>query len=165
MLIEALLRAARILKSQPGYTMPLARLHAQLVKEFGAHAGSYGQIYQQLQRRTDSFLILDSPKRIAGTDGWPGAVREAYESVLDNAGLGSCVRVTLTEPPPDPQAADLLAALNSTVAELMTAQEPDPALRNFVERATEQLTEINSVILNAAANHPTTPAPDLLPAE
>jgi hypothetical protein len=160
MLIEVVLRAAHILKSQPGYTMPLARLHAQLVKELGPHAGSYGQIYQQLHRRADSFLILDSPKKLAGTDSWPGAVREAYESALDHAGLGCCVRVTLTEAPPDRQATDILAALNLTMAELVMAQGQEPTVRDFVERAAEQLAEVSNVMLAAAATQPTIPARD-----
>ena len=77
MLIDAVLRAARILQTIPGSSMPLVRLHAQLVRELGPAVGSYGEIYQQLKKRTDSFIVVDEARVLAGADGWPGVVREA----------------------------------------------------------------------------------------
>jgi hypothetical protein len=160
MIIEAVLRAARILKTQPGYTMPLARLHAQLVRELGPEAGTYRQIYQQLEKRADSFMVFDSARRLGGTEIWPSAVREEYNHALDDAGFGCCVRVTLTEAVPQAEADSLIAALNNTMAELLATSEQDPGLQDFVERATEQLAEFGRVMLAAAAIHPTTPPPD-----
>jgi hypothetical protein len=165
MLIEAVVRAAHILRKQPGYTMPLAHLHAQLVRELGPEAGSYGQIYGQLQKRAESFVVLDSAKRLGGTETWPRAVREEYSYALDNAGFGCCVRVTLTEALPQAEADSLLAALNSTMADLVLASEKDAALKDYVERATEQLAEFSRAMLAAAAARPTTLPPDPPPAE
>lgn len=162
MSLDALLSAARILRSQPGYAMPLARLHAQLVRELGPHAGSYAQIYQALKKRTDSFVMVDAP-RILGADGWPGGVREAYDAALEGAGLGCCVRVMLTETPRPEETADLLAALSATLAELTVAAAGDDALAGFVECAAHQVAEIGSVTRGGAAVHPTTRLPDLPP--
>ena len=156
MKIEAVLRAVGILKRQPGYTMPLVRLHAQLVREFGPEAGSYGQIYQQLQKRAESFLVLDSARRLGGTDDWPRAVREEYNHALDQSGVGCCVSVTLTQAPPEHDADDFMATLNNTMADLLAACEQDPALKEFLERATEQLADIGRIILDAGAIRPTT---------
>jgi hypothetical protein len=164
MSLDALLSAARILQSQPGYTMPLVRLHAQLVRELGAHAGSYGQIYQALKKRTDSFAILDAP-RVLGTDDWPGGVREAYDAALDGAGFGSCVRVMLTEMPLTDDRSNLLAALGLTLAHLATSTAGDCALAGYLERATHEAAEIVRIMQGDAVNRPTTPLPDPPPAE
>jgi hypothetical protein len=163
MSLDALLCAARILQSQPGYTMPLARLHAQLVRELGGHAGSYGQIYQALKKRTDSFVLLDAP-RVLGTDGWPGGVREAYDTALEGAGYGSCVRVMLTETPVPAECGDLLAALGSTLADLTTSCAHDGALTSYLARATLAAAELGQVMRGDAAVRPTTPLPDPRPA-
>ena len=160
MLIEAILRAARILKAEPGYSMSLARLHAQLIAELGPQAGSYSEIYQQLQKRADSFMVLDSARRLDGTDSWPRPVREAYDHALDSAGFGSCVRVTLTEPPLEPEADSLISALSNTIADLCAACEHDPALEEFLQRAKEQVFELNGIMLASAEARPTTPLPD-----
>jgi hypothetical protein len=159
MSLDALLCAARILQSQPGYTMPLARLHAQLVRELGAHAGSYGQIYQALKKRTDSFVLLDAP-RVLGTDGWPGGVREAYDAALEGAGLGSCVRVMLTETPVPAECSDLLAALGGTLADLTINSAHDGALKTYLERASLAAAELGRIMQGDAAVRPTTPLPD-----
>ena len=163
MLIEALVRAAHILRSQPGYTMPLHRLHAQLVAEPRLASVSYGEIYQHLQKRADSFVLLDSPRLLGNGEGWPGMVREAYDNALDGVGLGSCVRVTLTEPPPEGAASELLAALNGSVALLIEGTTGDGTLHDYVARATLQLGEMNRVMQCAGTDHPTTPPPDLRP--
>jgi hypothetical protein len=163
MLIDTVLRAARILHSAPGYSMPLSRLHAQLVRELGPGAGSYGEIYQQLKKRTDSFIIVDSARLLTGTDGWPGGVREAYDSALSHAGLGSCVRVTLTEPPIDGGAGDLLAAVGATLAELAATAPRDHALNGYVELGAQQLAEMNRLLFSGGTDHPTTPPRDPQP--
>jgi hypothetical protein len=163
MIIDAVLRAARILQTQPGYTMPLIRLHARLVRELGPDAGSYGQIYQQLKKRTDSFALIDTPKLLGGIESWPGLVQEAYDAALEGAGLGSCVRVTLVEIPTQAETCDLITALNVTLAELASHCEGDDALAAYVEQATQQLDEINRIML-AATDRPTIRLPDLPPA-
>lgn len=157
MIIDAVLRAAGILRAQPNYTMPLARLHAQLVAELGPEgAGSYGQIYQQLRKRADSFFLCDTPRLLGGADGWPGVVREAYQDALDQAGLGSCVRVTLTEMPPSVDALDLIAALNATMSVLASNCEGDEALAEYVARGTQDVADIARAITLAEAALPTT---------
>lgn len=161
MSLDTLLSAARILQSQPGYTMPLARLHAQLVRELGPAAGSYAQIYQALRNRTDSFLIVDAP-RVLATDSWPGGVREAYDAAMQDAGLGSCVRVMLTETPPRHDA-DLLALLSTTLTELTVQCAGDRALTGYLERATVEIAELGR-LMAGAAGRPTTHPPDLPPA-
>ena len=156
MSLDTLLSAARILQAQPGYTMPLTRLHAQLVRELGSAAGSYGQIYQALKKRTDSFVMLDAP-RVLGTEGWPGGVREAYDAALDGAGLGSCVRVMLTELPPPEDNGDLVAVLSATLTELTLAAGQDQALAGFLERTAQEVAEIGRFTQGGAAGLPTTP--------
>lgn len=164
MLIEAVLRAAHILRAQPGYTMPLSRLYAQLVQELGSEAGSYSQIYQQLQKRTDSFTLLNSPRVLAAADGWSGMVREAYSEALQQAGLGSCVRVALTEAAAEDSNNDLAAALSATVGELVMLCGKDVALAAYVERASHELTELGRVLVSAGTSLPTTHPPDPPPA-
>ena len=159
MLIDTVLRAARILQSAPGYSMPLRRLHAQLVRELGPGAGTYGEIYQQLRKRTDSFIVVDGARVLGGADTWPGQVREAYDSALEHAGLGSCIRVSLACAQEGEQSA-LLAALGTTVATLSTGAAGDPTMQPYVEGVARQLAELNRVIMAGGTDRPTTPLPD-----
>ena len=163
MSLDALLCAARILQSQPGYTMPLVRLHAQLVRELGANVGSYGQIYQALKKRTDSFALVDAP-RVLGMDRWPGGVREAYDAALAGAGLGSCVRVMLTETPEAAESCDLVAALSVTLADLTIGSAADGALADYLECATREVVAIGRLMRSGAAAPPTSPLPGPPPA-
>ena len=164
MMIDAVIRAASILQSQPGYSMPLVRLHAQLVREFGPAAGTYAEIYQQLRKRSDSFAILNTPRILGATDAWPGLVREAYDDALESAGFGSCVRVALTETQSETENADLLKALNVTLGELITRAADDENLAGYIESATHALAELNQVFTAAETSRPTTPPPDPRPA-
>jgi hypothetical protein len=159
MSLDALLSAARILQAQPGYTMPLVRLHAQLVRELGTGAGSYGQIYQQLEQRTDSFAIVNTPL-VLGIDGWPGGVREEYDAAFGGAGLGSCVRVVLTETPLTNEGSDLLCTVSVTLAHLSSSAGADRALAPYLESAARELAELTRIMQGDAAAHPTTLLPD-----
>jgi hypothetical protein len=161
MLIDAVLRAARILQSAPGYSMPLVRLHAELSRELGSDAGTYREIYQQLKKRTDSFIVVDAARVLDGSDSWPYLVREAYDSALENAGMGSCVRVSLTSAEEGGASCDLLTALGATVASLAIAATGDETLTAYVERAAQQLAELNRVLVSCGTAHPTIPPPDL----
>jgi hypothetical protein len=163
MIIDALLNAKRILEMQPGYSMPLRQLHAQLVRELGPGAGSYGEIYQQLARKSDCFAILNAPRMLGG-DGWPGIVREQYDHALETAGLGACTRVTLTEPPGPESATDLLAVLSATLGEIISLADGDETLSAYIESATLDLAQLNRAITAAETILPTTPPPDPPPA-
>ena len=163
MLIDALLKAADILRLQPGHTMPLARLHTQLRDELGS-VGSYADLYRQLKKQPTSFALVDTARILGGTDGWSGLVRERYDSALDGAGLGSCIRVTLTELPETERSAEILAALTETVGALSGELENDRALQEYARRAVHELAELSRV-MSAAADHPTIPPPDLRRAE
>ena len=160
MLIDAVLRAARILQAIPGSSMPLVRLHAQLVRELGPAVGSYGEIYQQLKKRTDSFIVVDGARVLAGADSWPGRVREAYDSALQHAGLGSCAHVSLTSAPDGQPTCELLTALAATLAELTPGASDDQAMSDYVELAGQQLAEINRAIITGGTDRPTTPLRD-----
>lgn len=163
MMIDAVLRAARILQSQPGYTMPLVQLHAQLVREMGSAAGSYSEIYQHLCKQRDSFAISNSPRLLTGADSWPGLVREAYDHALGGTGLGSCIRVTLTETESRDEHADVVAALSTTIGELIANTSCDDVLTAYIEAATQELAEINSALTHAETARPTILLPDLPP--
>ena len=159
MIIDALLNAKRILEMQPGYSMPLRELHARLVRELGPGAGTYSEIYQQLRRKSDCFAILNAPRVLRG-DAWPGIVREQYDNALEHAGLGACTRVTLTDPPLQDAAADLIAALNATLGEIVSLADGDEALAAYIESATIDLAQLNQVITGAGTSRPTTLPPD-----
>jgi hypothetical protein len=163
MLIDAVLRAARILQAIPGSSMPLVRLHAQLVRELGPAVGSYGEIYQQLKKRTDSFIVVDEARVLAGADGWPGVVREAYDSALEHAGLGSCARISLTSAQDGEPSCELLTALAATLADLTNGAAGDETMSEYLERAGQQLAELNRTIISGGTDRPTTPLPDLPP--
>jgi len=160
MKLDALLRAAQILRSQPACAMPLVKLHARLAQELGPDLGSYADLYSQLKNRPQSFLIIDSPRLLPDTGGWPRHVREAYDVALQGAGLGACVRVALTELPNEGRDGDPLAFAGATVGELWAAADKDPTLLAFVTRAAQQLQEICAVMSpDASAEHPTIPLP------
>jgi hypothetical protein len=159
MLIDAVLRAARILQTSPGYSMPLARLHAQLIRELGPQAGSYGEIYQQLKKRTDSFIVIDAARVLSGADNWPSVVREAYDSALEHAGMGACARVTLTSAQEGECNCELVAEIGATVATLTACCDGDEALAAYVERAARQLAELHQ-LMSGGTDLPTTPLPD-----
>lgn len=158
MRIEVVLKAAQILRALPGHTMPLSRLHAQLQTEFGT-VGSYADLYHQLKKQADSFMLVDTARMLSGRDGWSGMVRERYDSVLDGVGLGSCVRVTLTELPETESSCEIVAALSATMGCLTPSLAADPSLREFTLGAAHQLAEI-SRIMDAAAGRPTIQLPD-----
>jgi hypothetical protein len=148
MKLEVLLRAAEILRSQPAYTMSLAKLHAQLVEDLGAGASTYAQTYADLKNRPQSFMLLDTPKLLDSADSWPAQVREQYDEALNTAGLGACVRVMLAEQTNE-VSNDVLALANATLAELSRCS--DPIMLEHLARATEAIEEIS-----AAAELPTT---------
>ena len=162
MIIDAVLIAKRILETQPGYSMPLRQLHARLVRELGPGAGSYAEIYQQLTRKSDCFAILNAP-RVLGGDGWPGIVREQYDSALENAGLGACTRVTLTDPPVPESATDLIAVLSATLGEIISVANGDEAVTAYIEGATLDVAQLTRAITGAETGRPTTPPPDPQP--
>lgn len=162
MKLDALLSAARILRSQPGCSMPLVKVHARLTEELGPGVGSYAELYQQLKNRPQSFLVIDSPRLLPDTTGWPPHVREAYGAALDNAGLGACVRVALTESLPETDHDDALALAGATLSDLWNASARDPIMRDIVTRAAQQLEEINAALADVGEARPTTHPPDPL---
>lgn len=147
MKIEALLRAAQILRSQPTYAMPLTRLHAYLAEELGADAGTYRDIYLALKKRPQSFMVLDAPQLLTDAAG---------ETDLES-NLGACVRVSLTEVAPGDQPTDALGMAAATVSELWQHGNADAVLHDCLSRAADQLEQIGALIANAdAAERPTT---------
>ena len=163
MKIEAVLRAAQILRTQPAYTMSLNQLHARLQSELGADAGTYGQFYLHLKNRPQSFTIIDAPQLLRGSDIWPAQVREEYDSVLENAGLGTCIRVALTEVAIEEAQPGAIALASKTIGELWGAAQQDSVLCEFLAHASRQIEEISSLLADAEATRPTTPPPDLQP--
>ena len=161
MKIDTLLRAAQILRAQPAHCMPLQLLHGKLTLELGAQVGSYAQFHAELKKRPESFMLLDSPRLLPQATEWPAHVREAYDCALDGAGLGSCQRVALTDII-EPAGNDAISLASCTISELWPAAEKDATLRNVMQRASDQLAEISSLL--AEAERPTTRPPDLPPA-
>lgn len=145
MTLDALLRAASILRAQPSYAMPLSRLHACLTDELGSDAGTYGEIYHQLKKRPQSFMVLE-----------PDPVLEP--------GLGSYVHVTLIEDTLIDESPDVMGMAATTLNELWQRASSDNVIQDCLARATDQLVQLNSLITPAGeAERPTTRAPDPLP--
>jgi hypothetical protein len=160
MKIDTLLRAAQILRTQPARSMALVKLHSRLTDELGTDAGTYAQLYAELKKRPESFLLLDMPRLLDGAQRWPKQVREEYGSVLEGAGLGACVRVALNELPHS-EVDDALSLASSTVSELWAGLETDATLREYLQRAADQLEEISALLNASEAERPTTHPPDL----
>lgn len=157
--IETVVRAAQILRTQPACTMSLTSLHGRLREELGAAAGTYAQIYHQLKQLSDSFLLIDAPLLLHGTEAWPAQVREEYNTALESAGLGACTRVALTDQhnrEPQPGAVSLASM---TMGELWTLAEDDSVLRDLLARAAQQLEDICSIIAHDAEAEPPTILP------
>ncbi|MGQ0813681.1 MAG: hypothetical protein ACT4O1_04375 [Gemmatimonadota bacterium] len=149
--LNALLRAAQILQSQPTYTMTLTRLHACLAEEIGSEAGSYAQMYLELKKRPRSFMVIDAPRLIDS---------EEYEQLLEGAGLGPCTRVGLAEVGAEPDRSGALGLAGSTLTELWQKTEGDPELRAYLSHAASELERISSQLsADAGAARPTTHAP------
>lgn len=145
MKLDALLRAAKILRTQPCYAMPLARLHACLTDELGSGAGTYGDVYRELKKRPESFMVLE-----------PDPVLEP--------GLGSYVHVTLIEDTVADDPCDVVAMATATLNELWQRASADNVIQDYLAHATDQLAQLNSLITPAGeAERPTTRARDLLP--
>lgn len=145
MKLDALLRAAQILRKQPYYAMPLSRLHACLTDELGNNAGTYGEVYQELKKRPQSFMVLEPDPAL-------------------EPGLGSYVHVTLIEEtvPEDP--CDVLSVAAATLNELWQRARADNVIQDYLAQATDQLAQMNSLITPACeAARPTTPVRDPLP--
>ena len=133
--LDALLRAAQILGSQPARTMPLARLHACLTRELGNDAGTYAHIHAELKKRPQSFMVLEAPRLTAD---------DAYESVLEGAGVSGCTWVTLAEGPGEDL--DALGVATATLTELWTRIEADPTLREYLLHAAQQLEALGEAL-------------------
>lgn len=160
MTIRALLRAAQILRAQPGYSMPVVKLHARLVHELGSEVGSYAELYRLLKNRPEDFMLLDTPRVLPDASGWPQQVREEYENALETAGLGACVRVALTEMAEADDESSPFALAGRTLSNMWPAAHNDDALRQFLSTAAEQLAEIGEVMSRDEAGRPTTPLRD-----
>jgi hypothetical protein len=133
--LDALLRAAQILGSQPARTMSLARLHACLAGELGSDAGTYAHIHAELKKRPQSFMVLEAPRLTAD---------DAYESVLEGAGVSGCTWVTLAEGPGEDL--DALGVATATLTELWTRIEADPTLRDYLVNAAQQLEALGEAL-------------------
>ena len=133
--LDALLRAAQILRSQPARTMPLGRLHACLADELGNDAGTYAHIQAELKKRPQSFMVLEVPRLTAD---------DAYESVLEGAGVSGCTWVTLAEGPGEDL--DALGVATATLTELWTRIEADPTLREYLLHAAQQLEALGEAL-------------------
>lgn len=137
MRLDALLRAADILRAQPCYAMPLAKLHACLTDELGPGTGSYADIYLALKKRPQSFMVLE-----------PDPVLEP--------GLGNYVHVTLIEDVP-PAESGLMGLAAETISDLWQRGAADPVLHDYLARASTEIGRITSTITpDDAAAHPTT---------
>jgi hypothetical protein len=142
--LDALLRAAQILRAQPAYAMPVARLHACLREELGDDAGTCGQMLAALKKRPHSFMILDEPRFLED---------HAYMQ-LGDAALGACSRVALTEVS-DP--ADALGLAGATLGELWPASVGDPVLKEMLMEAARELDAVSALVASAPARPTTLP--------
>lgn len=140
MKLDVLVRAAQILRSQPGYVMPLSRLHACLSAELGADIGSYGDVYRELKRRPHSFMVHDGPHLLADA---------ACDGLLAGVGLGACARVSLADGGLDGPPADAFGLATATLSELWQRAAPDVVLHDCLARAAEELEEITSLVRQA----------------
>lgn len=147
MKLDALVRAAQILRSQPGYVMPLAKLHACLAAELGGDAGTYGDVYRELKKRPHSFMVLDGPRLLIDAE---------CNELLEGAGLGTCARVSLADGGLDGAPADALGLATATLGELWQRAGADAVLYDYLSRAAEELEEITSLVTRATLTaHPT----------
>ena len=137
MKLDALLRAAQILRSQPAGTMPLSRLHKCLAEEIGPDAGTYAQIYLELKKRPQSFMVLDSPRLLE---------HDAYGSVLEDAGLGACTRIALAELGAGDDGSAISIA-SATLSELWTRADADPVLRDYLVQAANEMDRISQALV------------------
>ena len=133
MKLDTLLRAAQILRLQPSYAMPLARLHSCLAEELGGDAGTYGEVYRELKKRPQSFIVLDAPRLL--TAG-------GYHELGDEALPAACARVSLTEFADDDPPTDALGLAAATVSELWQRTTTDSVLRDHVAGVAEELEAI-----------------------
>jgi hypothetical protein len=133
MKLDALLRVAQILRSQPAYTMPLARLHRCLAEELGTDAGTYAQMYQELKKRPHSFMVLDSPRLLD---------HEAYGALLEEAGLGACTRIALADLGAGEDLTSAISIAGATLSELWLRAETDPVLREYLVQAATEMERI-----------------------
>lgn len=156
MKIELVVRAAHILRTEPGYTMPAVKLHTRLVAELGAEAGSYAEMQQMLKQRTESFMLLDAPRLLPTTEAWPPQIRAEYEAALQ--ATGSCTRVALVETSTRENGA--LGMAGRTISSLWQVSEGNDSLRVLLRSAVDELAELDEIIGRGGAERPTTPLRD-----
>jgi hypothetical protein len=133
--LDALLRAAQILRSHPARTMPLMRLHACLADELGSDAGTYAHVHAELKKRPHSFMVLEAPRLTAD---------DASESVLEGAGVSGCTWVTLAEGPGEDL--DALGVATATLTELWSRIDADPTLGEYLLHAAQQLEALGEAL-------------------
>lgn len=137
MKLDTLLRVAQILRSQPAYTMPLSRLHKCLAEELGPEAGTYAQMYHELKKRPQSFMVLDSPRLLD---------HEAYGGLFDDAGLGACTRIALAELGAGDDLTSAVSIASATLSELWTRADTDPVLRDYLVQAAREMERISDAL-------------------
>jgi hypothetical protein len=136
MKLNALVRVAQILRSQPAYTMPLSRLHTCLAEELGTEAGTYAQMVHELKKRPHSFMVHESPRLLDHDD---------YASAIESMGLETGTRVSLAELGDD-DAYSALSMACITLSELWARADADPLLREYLAQATSEMERLSETL-------------------
>jgi hypothetical protein len=149
--IEALV--TEHLRRRNGQTTTLSALHANLVDELGAAAGSYHQLYQRLKRCSQRIAVFERPNPVYAVS-WPEDCQADYERAMRGAGVDLSPVVTLV-PEPDDEAESVFITMRATLLTLAKELQSDAALANEVIGAVMALREVPQV--RAETPRPTTP--------
>jgi hypothetical protein len=137
-----------LLRAHPDFAMPLAELHRELTVFFGEEVGTRQRLRESIERRTTSFLVLESPSEAWNIAPPGSALRAAVQSAMRAAGWDAeplVVLLRLPAPGPDTRvdaSESLLQQIRGTLVPVL-ARAPNGS--DLQSAAAEALTAANEL--------------------
>ena len=108
--------STELLRRQAARALSLRQLHALLLQELGASAGTYHQLHQRLKKTAAPVRLLERSPAFPTELDWPEDARVQYQRALVDAGYDASPIVALTTSVDD--APNVLDDLRATLLEL-----------------------------------------------
>jgi hypothetical protein len=134
--------AAQVLNRCSAPSVSMRQLHALVVAEIGAGAGSYARFTDTLRRRRDLFVVVDPDDPLSEGPAWPPPLLDEYRQALAEAGLEAEPVVALAKSAAmpalalgAPSDASVMATLGQSLADLLDSAKHDGELERAVAHA------------------------------
>jgi len=134
--------AAQVLNRCSDPSVSMRQLHALVVAEIGAGAGSYARFTDTLRRRRDLFVVVDPDDPLSEGPAWPPPLLDEYRQALAEAGLEAEPVVALAKSAALPamalaveRDASVMATMGQSLADLLDSAKHDTELERAIAHA------------------------------